>query len=622
MKPAVDSPSLDAARDARAAGHLLAAVEQFERVISTNPDEGDAHVELVQTLRELRLTRRARLCLERAASQWPSRWDICLEQARLASIEGDSRTALECYERVIQLTPETVWAEPYVGAADQLRQLRRFPEAEDLLSRALALCAGHNLQEHLLLRAKALVLVAARRASDAVPILRRLISDVDNHEVAWEAAQLLSAELEFSAARELLAALGQIVHKRGLDTLTYARYAESVGRAADLASEIDRTCRTRPTCNRVTLSPRSAARERPAAWIRAKRWEPAPVTRYFLPSHAPPPAPPLPITALPKDLRAQGESFFRWPAFLQERLHFTYALRRAIVFDNLGLDSQSLVILSDGGYVPELTTAHAPAALGRLAMVDRRRLGEDAIPEAFVLPSIGGWYNHYHSLIDILSALAIYSRLQLSCPIITPGPLDPQRRAVFAAAGIPEAIPVIAARDISGRLLDRAICPERVRGHLLREWCTSLVANTVSNEPPGRGEAPRVVYVSRRRSSSRRLTNEEALEGALARNFGAAIVFMEELTFESQLRIASAASLLIGPHGAGLANVAFMKPGTWLLELLPRTYAVGVYRALATEVGVGYFPIAGDVSDVAALEWDVNIPDVLRATQAFLDALA
>lgn len=77
---------------------------------------------------------------------------------------------------------------------------------------------------------------------------------------------------------------------------------------------------------------------------------------------------------------------------------------------------------------------------------------------------------------------------------------------------------------------------------------------------------PKLIYVSRQqeRRIRRRVVNNEALEKCL-KSYGFETVFVENLSFEEQINLFYNADLVLGPHGAGLANIVFCRPQTKLL---------------------------------------------------------
>ncbi|MGE0045864.1 MAG: DUF563 domain-containing protein [Hyphomonadaceae bacterium] len=103
---------------------------------------------------------------------------------------------------------------------------------------------------------------------------------------------------------------------------------------------------------------------------------------------------------------------------------------------------------------------------------------------------------------------------------------------------------------------------------------------------PYRGRGMRRLYVSRAHARMRRIVNEADLIALLAAR-GFETVLAEDLSFAEQARIFGEARLLVGPHGAGLSNLAFMAPGGAVVELLPETFTEGVsgFAAMSEECG-------------------------------------
>lgn len=62
----------------------------------------------------------------------------------------------------------------------------------------------------------------------------------------------------------------------------------------------------------------------------------------------------------------------------------------------------------------------------------------------------------------------------------------------------------------------------------------------------------------------------------------------EASTFANQVALMASSDVLIGPHGAGLTNVLFMKPQSVLIELLPNGWSDPCYRNLAIFSGKTY----------------------------------
>jgi capsular polysaccharide biosynthesis protein len=135
----------------------------------------------------------------------------------------------------------------------------------------------------------------------------------------------------------------------------------------------------------------------------------------------------------------------------------------------------------------------------------------------------------------------------------------------------------------------------------------------VSGSRPADG---RRLYVSRRDAARRRISNEEALESAL-RAQGFETVVAGELSFAEQVATFRDADMIVGPHGAALANLAFAGSGAAVLELQhPRTERT-YYRELAERLGIHYASMVCDV-DAASPEDMVADVDAVVATASAL----
>jgi capsular polysaccharide biosynthesis protein len=74
------------------------------------------------------------------------------------------------------------------------------------------------------------------------------------------------------------------------------------------------------------------------------------------------------------------------------------------------------------------------------------------------------------------------------------------------------------------------------------------------------------IYISREACALRFVENE-GLVVALLEKYGFKKVVMEQYSYQDQMAICHNARYVVGPHGAGLTNILFMKKGGFLLEL-------------------------------------------------------
>ena len=68
------------------------------------------------------------------------------------------------------------------------------------------------------------------------------------------------------------------------------------------------------------------------------------------------------------------------------------------------------------------------------------------------------------------------------------------------------------------------------------------------------------------------------------RPYGFQAYCLESLPVEAQLRLFSESAVVIGPHGAGFANMIACAPSSAIIELLPRPGNYSHYYAMADQL--------------------------------------
>jgi capsular polysaccharide biosynthesis protein len=63
---------------------------------------------------------------------------------------------------------------------------------------------------------------------------------------------------------------------------------------------------------------------------------------------------------------------------------------------------------------------------------------------------------------------------------------------------------------------------------------------------------------------------------------------LTNLTFLQQISAFRNARIVLGPHGAGLTNLTFCRPGTVCIELLSQSYVSDLYAVVANIVGIDH----------------------------------
>lgn len=182
-----------------------------------------------------------------------------------------------------------------------------------------------------------------------------------------------------------------------------------------------------------------------------------------------------------------------------------------------------------------------------------------------VLTTSGGSVNYYHFLIDLVPKfLHAKDKFKLFDLVIINGP-----EALF----LKQLIEIFEVKNIliSDNKLEYVAKSATIYGSLspvgnptdyaiklLRQHLLSLTIDELCR--------PKRIYVSRRFSEMRKVLNEMEVE-ELMMNYGFDIVYLERLSFLDQISLFKSTKHIVSPHGAGMANITFSKPGTKLLEL-------------------------------------------------------
>jgi len=106
------------------------------------------------------------------------------------------------------------------------------------------------------------------------------------------------------------------------------------------------------------------------------------------------------------------------------------------------------------------------------------------------------------------------------------------------------------------------------------------------------------IYMSRERANKRKILNETEIINILKR-YDFEIIYVEELTYEDQVRLCSETSHLISIHGATLANMLFMKSGTSVMEIKNiNDYHNNCYYSLASSLNINYYYTFGKAINI------------------------
>ena len=262
--------------------------------------------------------------------------------------------------------------------------------------------------------------------------------------------------------------------------------------------------------------------------------------------------------------------------------------------DNGALWTRGFVPLTPSGYylVDSVRTPRLLSGMGLDVGDDMSvELPSDpvAFPEKAVVLGNAQSGNHFHWLFESLARLGILNlgsfgnELQHARYLVPK--LRPQQLESLLLAGVPEC-QLLTVEEPLARFAELYV-PSRGLERIYR-FSRAAVKYLQSLGIPQRPR--RRIYLSRGQARRRIIGNEAEIASVLA-DKGFETVHAEDMSFGAQLRMFSQTAALVAPHGAGLANIAFMPPGGAVLELQPegQDYAGSVmYRALSSLAGHRY----------------------------------
>jgi len=204
--------------------------------------------------------------------------------------------------------------------------------------------------------------------------------------------------------------------------------------------------------------------------------------------------------------------------------------------------------------------------------------------------------NYYHWLIEACPRILLLRKEERNCLLLVPAPTPEYIITTAALLGYNNLFPIKQNEIIKAHtvLLAESVAEHKsfdLRHHdpeLLQELRASILRGlNISTVTPFRR-----IYVSRARQKTRRLYNEDEFVKTI-KKFGFEIVYFEHMSFKEQVYLMNETAILIGAHGANLANALFMQPTTTLIEIVNKDIINSVYFRLTSYLKISYHAIIG-----------------------------
>ena len=143
-------------------------------------------------------------------------------------------------------------------------------------------------------------------------------------------------------------------------------------------------------------------------------------------------------------------------------------------------------------------------------------------------------------------------------------------------------------------------------------------------EATARPSGDRRLFVTRSGASHRRLVNEDECVRALEDAYGVELVSTAGMSLPDEVELFRGASLVVGPHGAGLTNFVFAGSDARVVELASTTYWDSLFAQIASVKGQQYALIRGPATRVrfgvpaSQHDFEIDVPTLLRVVGAAL----
>jgi capsular polysaccharide biosynthesis protein len=140
-------------------------------------------------------------------------------------------------------------------------------------------------------------------------------------------------------------------------------------------------------------------------------------------------------------------------------------------------------------------------------------------------------------------------------------------------------------------------------GQVVRRVANRLHRYFDDNKSPQK--SPHRVYISRAKAAFRRIVNENEISPALEEH-GFEKVLCEDLSLADQVTLFAKATAIIGGHGAGLTNIIYCPPESFVGEI----HIEGVppaYLVMARQLGMRFSRFKANALEIGRSQVDIHV---------------
>ena len=217
--------------------------------------------------------------------------------------------------------------------------------------------------------------------------------------------------------------------------------------------------------------------------------------------------------------------------------------------------------------------------------------------KALILAATGG-ESYYHWMIDVLPRIGLAKKngfkLESFDHFVVNGITKPFQQETLQALGIPLEKCRVFGKRKKGYLCEEAVLPSMPGPMGLPP--PEIVDFLRSSFSDGPKKGAELLFVGRGKGERRPLVEAEKIWAGLQK-LGFTQIEPEKMSVAEQARAFRSARVVVGAHGAALANLAFCDPGTHVIELFSPLYVNACYRNLSHAAGLLHGGVIGNGRD-------------------------
>jgi hypothetical protein len=307
------------------------------------------------------------------------------------------------------------------------------------------------------------------------------------------------------------------------------------------------------------------------------------------------------MAGLSHGLRAGYPADFDVPSTLSFGQEYIVTIPNGRMLSSLGIvispDNVHLQELSGGGF---RGLAHHPLYYDGMYLPPVKRLRGTAV----VLATGLGQRNYYHWTAEIMPRLRLLEQAGVQPDFYCIPKRHRYHYESLELMGIPRAR-LVTVGKYTHLQAENLMVPSVNRQEMTQanaQYLYQKIAVVRGPNPKVRTSAK--VYIARRRRHWRSIQNESRLMERLSK-LGFQRYYLEDMSMLEQVQLFYHADTVVGPHGSGLVNLVYCKPGTRVVEIGTPVRPSGLFHRIAHHRGLHYKNFIGIASNIRADESNI-----------------